>query len=444
MLASRPSISSVPLKTRAEAFSLIKRGSVIVTAMAAAEPYEFWSGISDYILASDALTTTQDSENKIKIFCANPSKPWAAISDERMQKHIEIIIMFLTQAVRDLQGRGFVHYMPQHLSHWSKNIIERPGGVDIFWGTCSSPDERGYVSLGTSNCYESEVLRAAKTVILEINPNMPSTHGATEVSLDEVDVFLETERDLPVVSLAKYGDLELRIAQNIVDLISDGSTLQLGIGSIPNAIGKLLVSKRDLGIHTEMINDAVLDLYNAGAVTGRFKTIWPRKIIGAFAYGSKKLYEFVRENPLVEIHPASVVNDPYRIGRNSRMISINSAVEIDFTGQTCSESLGHQELSGAGGAADTHIGAQRSSGGRGIVVIPSMTKDGLNSKIVPTLKPGAKVSISRNDIDTVVTEYGVAVLKGKTVPERIMSMIHVAHPSVRDELLFQAKALDYL
>jgi acyl-CoA hydrolase len=179
-------------------------------------------------------------------------------------------------------------------------------------------------------------------------------------------------------------------------------------------------------------------------ITGRRKSIWPRKIVGAFAYGSKKLYEFIRENPLVEIHPASVVNDPYRIGRNYKMISINSAVEIDITGQVCSESLGHRELSGVGGAADTHIGAQRSEGGRGIIALPSTTKDGTNSKIVSTLQPGAKVSISRNDVDTVVTEFGVACLKGLTVPERIRAMISIAHPRFRDGLLDQAKTLLYL
>lgn len=444
MPGPRANVASLPFKTREEAFSLVEPGSVVVTAMAAAEPYEFWNGISNHILSLKSLTAGQSQQSKINIFCANPSRPWQIISDDRMQDHVEIIILFLSHAVRKLQGRGFVHYMPQHLSNWARNIIERPGGVDIFWGTCSPPDERGYVSLGTSNCYESEVLRAAKKVVLEINPKMPATHGATEVALDEVDIFLTTERELPVIESEGYGDLELKIAENIVDLISDGSTLQLGIGSIPNAIGKLLVSKRDLGVHTEMINDAVLELYNAGVITGRCKTIWPRKIIGAFAYGSSRLYEFIRENPLVEIHPAAVVNDPYRIGRNYKMTSINSAVEIDFTGQTCSESLGHRELSGVGGASDTHVGAQRSVGGRGIIAVPSMTKDGKQSKIVATLKPGAKVSVSRNDIDTVVTEYGVAVLKGKTSSERVLSMIRIAHPSVREELLFQAKTLAYL
>jgi acyl-CoA hydrolase len=426
-----------------EAFALLEPGSVVVTAMAAAEPYHFWSGAAEFIPKRQEISLNKPTK-RTKIFCANPSKPWPLIADDRMCEFVDVIVMFMTGAMRHLQGRGFVHYMPQHLSQWSRNLLSRPEGVDVFWGTCSLPDSRGYVSLGTSNCYESEVMRAARKVILEVNPHMPATNGATEVGIDEVDLFIESSQPLPIIEPSSFGDVDKKIANFIVDFVEDGSTLQFGIGSIPNAVGKLLAAKKDLGIHTEMINDAILELYEQGVITGRRKSIWPRKIVGAFAYGSKKLYEFIRENPLVEIHPASVVNDPYRIGRNYKMISINSAVEIDITGQVCSESLGHRELSGVGGAADTHIGAQRSEGGRGIIALPSTTKDGTNSKIVSTLQPGAKVSISRNDVDTVVTEFGVACLKGLTVPERIRAMISIAHPRFRDGLLDQAKTLLYL
>lgn len=417
-----------------EAFALLKSDATVVTAMAAAEPYQFWSEIHKHVLEMKNL----------RVFCANPSRPWPVIVDDTMREHVELIVMFMTGAIRKLQGRGFVHYMPQHLSRWSENLRSRPGGVDVFWGTCSLPDRRGFVSLGTSNCYESEILRAAKHVVLEVNPHMPSTHGGTDVALDEVDIFLESNEPLPEIGEASFGKVEETIAGYVVDLIPDGATLQLGIGGIPNAVGKALSSKKDLGVHTEMINDAFMELYLKGVITGRQKSIWPRKIIGAFAYGTKPLYDFIRENPVVEIHPASVVNDPYRIGRNSKMISLNSAVEIDLTGQVCSESVGHMELSGVGGATDTHIGAQRSSGGRGIIAIPSTMKNGSLSKIVSTLQPGAKVSISRNDIDTVVTEFGVAVLKGKTVPERIRAMVNVAHPEFREVLLREAKSLQYI
>lgn len=436
-------LNVISYSSPSEAFELLEPGSVVVTAMAAAEPFHFWNRAAEHFINRSAMFS-ENPEARIKIFCANPSKPWPAIADDRMGGCSEIIIMFMTSAVRKLQGRGFVHYMPQHLSQWSKNLLSRPEGVDVFWGTCSKPDSRGYVSLGTSNCYESEVMRAARKVVLEVNANMPATNGATEVGIDEVDLFIDSNQALPVIEPAAFGDVDKKIADYIVDLVPDGATLQLGIGSIPNAVGKRLVEKKDLGIHTEMINDAIMELHNCGVITGRRKTIWPRKIVGAFAYGSNHLYEFIRENPLVEIHPASVVNDPYRIGRNYKMVSINSAVEIDITGQICSESLGHRELSGVGGAADTHIGAQRSDGGRGIIAMPSTTKDSLSSKIVSTLHAGAKVSISRNDADTVVTEYGVAHLKGKTVSERIRSLVSIAHPAFREELLHEAKKLSYL
>jgi acyl-CoA hydrolase len=424
----------VPFASNGDAFALIQNNSTVVTAMAAAEPRIFWTG---------AHQRVRDLSG-VRIFCANPSQAWPVIADPVMRDHAEIIVMFMTGVIRKLQGRGFVHYMPQHLSQWAHNLIGRPGGVDVFWGTCSTPDTRGFVSLGTSNCYESELLRAAKHVILEVNPRMPPSFGATEVSLDEVDVFLETQGELPQILPASYGEVEGLIADFIVDLIPDGATLQLGIGGIPNAVGKRLVHKKDLGVHTEMINDAFMDLYQCGVVTGRRKLIWPRKIVGAFAYGSSALYDFIRQNPVIELHPASVVNDPYRIGRNYKMISINSAVEVDLTGQVCSESVGHTELSGVGGAAETHIGAQRSVGGRGIVAIPSTAKNGAVSKITVALQPGAKVSISRNDIDTVVTEHGVAVLKGKTVPERIRAMVQVADPKFRDQLMAEAKKLSYI
>jgi acyl-CoA hydrolase len=426
--------SQVTYSSVEEAFSLVESRSTIVTAMAAAEPQMFWSKLHEVAL----------QHRDVRVFCANPSQPWPAIADDRMHGHVEFIVMFMTGAIRKLQGRGFVHYMPQHLSRWAQNLKSRPGGVDLFWGTCSPPDRRGFVSLGTSNCYESEILRAARHVVLEVNPNMPPTFGGTEVSLDEVDCFIESNAALPEVPPAPFGEIENKIASFVVDLVPDGATLQLGIGGIPNAVGKQLKTKKDLGVHTEMINDAFMDLYLSGVITGRQKTIWPRKIVGAFAYGSRALYDFVRENPVIEIHPASVVNDPFRIGRNYQMISLNSAVEVDLTGQVCSESVGHVELSGVGGAADTHVGAQRSLGGRGIIALASTMKNGLRSKIVSTLQPGAKVSISRNDVDTVVTEFGVAQLKGKTAPERIMEMISIAHPDFRESLLREARSLSYI
>jgi len=415
------------------ALDTIQSGQTIVTAMAACEPRQFFKGIAERAKNLEYL----------RVYCANPGEDYNCFNDAALAGRLELIVMFLTSHVHKRHGHGVVQYFPHHLSRWVKALtMERQ--VDVFWGTCSLPDSRGYVSLGLSASYEPEILKVAKTVILEVNPNMPVTYGATTVPLSQVDHFVLTERDIPVIAATEPNKDDLVIGQYVGDLIEDGSTIQLGIGHIPQAVGGALEGKRDLGVHTEMFNDAMMSLYEKGVITGRKKTIWPGKMVGAFALGSRQLYQFLQENPLIEFQPASVVNDPYRIGKNYKMVSVNSAVEIDLTGQCCSESIGHTELSGIGGAADTHVGAQRSNGGRGIVALRSTAAGGKQSKIVFELKPGAKVSISRNDIDTVVTEYGVARLAGKSVSERVRAMVALAHPDFRDELLSRSRACGYL
>ncbi|SMF05602.1 acetyl-CoA hydrolase/transferase family protein [Pseudobacteriovorax antillogorgiicola] len=410
--------------------SLIAESNRIVTGMAAAEPQQFYSFLSEHSeLIGDGKT----------LYCANPSRAYGCFQDEGFDQ-LQVVVMFLTSAVRKLSGKR-VQYFPHHLSQWAGHLTKR--GIDLFWGSCSLPDDRGFVSLGPSCCYESEVIARAKHVVLEVNPHIPMTYGSTTVRLEDVDYLVESHQELPEVQRASITETDEKIARHIAALIPDGATLQLGIGSIPNAIGKALADKQDLGIHTEMINDTMMDLYCDGVVTGRKKTRWPGKLVGSFAYGSRKLYDFIDKNPLVELHPASVVNDPYRLGKNHKMMSINTAVEIDITGQVCSESVGHRELSGVGGASETHIGAQRSPEGRGIIAMHARAKNG-QSKIVFELQPGAKVSISRNDIDTVVTEFGVAQLKGMTVRERALALIDLAHPDVRAELLESCRKAGYI
>lgn len=349
--------------------------------------------------------------------------------------------MFLTASLR----KSRVQYIPQHLSQWAKHLKQR-GKIDVFWGSCTPPDHRGIVSLGPGCCYESEILRHAEFVVLEVNPRLPRTGGSTLVKASDVDVLIPYESEIPKVHHETPDATDREIAKHIAALIPDGATLQLGIGGIPNAVALQLTQKNDLGIHTEMINDAMAELFTLGVISGKHKTIWPEKMVGAFAFGSQKLYDFIDQNPMVELHPASVVNDPYRIGRNFRMISINTAVEIDLTGQVCSESVGHRELSGVGGATDTHIGAQRSPEGRGIIALRSqlIKNNAIKSKIVCELTPGAKVSISRNDLDTVVTEFGIAEMKGRSVEHRVRSMISIAHPDHRQDLEEAAKKCGYI
>lgn len=424
---------SKPLISLEEGISLIQDRFNLVSAMAAAEPAGLLERIGERAKSLRGIT----------LHCANPSRNYSCFTDVSLAGHLEISVMFLTAAVRKHQGHSTVHYVPQHLSQWVKNSLSRRQ-VDIFWGSCSLPDERGFVSLGPGACYEPEMVRAAKCVILEINPKLPVTFGSTVVPVSRVSHFIYNEHELPGLVRASVEDNDRKIGEYVADLVKDGSTLQLGIGSIPDAIGEALRSKKDLGIHTEMINDTMVELAQRGVVNGYKKTIWPGKIVGAFAFGTESLYHYIDRNPLVELHPASVVNDPYRIGRNHKMVSINTAVEVDITGQVCSESVGHSQLSGVGGASETHIGAQRSPGGRGIIAINAWNDKSQNSKIVFELRPGAKVSIGRNDIDTVVTEFGVAELRGLSVSERVRALVAIADPRAREELLERARVEKYI
>jgi acyl-CoA hydrolase len=418
-----------------QALELLRhQGRRMITAMAAAEPQLLYRHVHKILPART---------EPLRIFTANPGKLYPCYAAPELEGKVEFVVMFLTECVRKNQGSR-VQYFPHHLSQWFSAITGDGEPIDVFWGSCSMPDARGFVSLGPGACYEPEAFHKARLRILEINPHLPSTLGSTIVSISSVDYFLHSDAPLPTLARPTMDEKDHIIAGYVADLVKDGSTIQLGIGSIPNAIGKALAVKRDLGVHTEMMNDTMMDLYRQGVITGAHKTRWPRKMIAAFAYGTKELYSFIDKNPVVELHPASVVNDRYRIGLNHQMVSINSAVEVDLTGQVCSESVGHREWSGVGGASDTHIGAQRSAGGQGIIVIKSTAQEDRISKIVFELKPGAKVSISRNDIDTIITEYGVARLKGKTVSERVKAMIGIAHPNFRDELRSQAKKEFYI
>lgn len=403
----------------------------VVTAMAASEPRTFY----------DTLNLYTASFRHLDVFLANPTQCYPCFEGANDQSLCDFYVLFLTQHVRRLQGSK-LHYTPQHLSMWSRNILSA-NKVDVFWGSCSLPDKNGFVSLGPGVCYESEILMNAGTIVLECNPNIPRVHGAGFVDARKVNFLVHTNHELAICSETKPSESEETIANYVSELIPDGATLQFGIGNIPNAFTRSLSRKKDLGIHTEMINDAVMHLMDMGVINGSKKTLWPNKTIGSFAWGSKKLYEFLDDNPSVELHPSSIVNDPYRIGRNIRMFSINTCVEIDITGQVCSESIGHSEISGTGGAFETHIGAQRSDGGVGIIALASKCKSGM-SKIKFELTAGAKVSVSRNDVDTVITEYGIAKLKGKSVRERCRSLISVAHPDFRDELRHKSQVHGYL
>jgi acetyl-CoA hydrolase len=298
----------------------------------------------------------------------------------------------------------------------------------------SPPDEHGFCSFGVEVGVTKPAAQAAKRVIAEVNRQMPRVLGDSFIHLNKLDSLVEVDYALPQVPQGKFGPVQDRIGQHIAGLIPDGATLQLGIGSIPDAVLFHLKDKRDLGIHTELFSDGVIELVEQGVITNERKTLHPGKMVAGFLFGSEKLYHFVHNNALIELHPTDYVNDPFVIAQNDNMIAINSAIEIDLTGQVCADSVGQSFYSGIGGQVDFVRGAARSRGGKPVIALPSTAKDDQISRIVAQLKPGAGVVTSRGDTHYVVTEHGVASLHGKSIRERARALIAIAHPRFREQL----------
>lgn len=305
--------------------------------------------------------------------------------------------------------------------------------VDVAMVMVTPPDENGMCSLGVSVDYTLEAVKQAKLVITQVNPQMPWTGPHSLVSVDELDCIVEYEAPLIELAPPKIGEVEKAIGEHCASLVPDGATLQLGIGAIPDAVLLFLKGKKDLGIHSEMFSDGVVELAEAGVITNAQKTLNPGKFVVAFLMGTRRLYDFVDHNPDVELRPVDYVNNPFIIAQNDNLISINSCVQVDLMGQVASETIGPKQISGVGGQVDFVRGASASKGGVSIMAMPSTVK-GKVSKIVPLLDEGAAVTTSRNDIDYVVTEYGVAALKGRTLRQRARALIEIAHPDFRDGL----------
>jgi len=311
----------------------------------------------------------------------------------------------------------------------------------VLFVSCSPMDQHGYLSLSLSATYERLIIDEGAIVIAEVNQQMPRTFGDTPIHISEIEAFVEVDYAPAALPFVPFNDNDEKIANYVSEHIEDGSTIQLGIGGIPNALANGLKTKKHLGIHTEMLTDNMVDLIECGAVDNSVKTLYRHKTIGTFAMGSKKLYDFIDNNPSVMLLNGSFVNDPAVIGQNYKMQSINTALEVDLFGQCASEAIGPVQFSGSGGQADTSIGAQRTVGGHSFICLYSTasvkTKDGGRetiSKITPMLKEGSVVTLSRNDVDYVVTEYGIASLRGRSVKERVQRLIAIAHPDFRDEL----------
>ncbi len=306
--------------------------------------------------------------------------------------------------------------------------------VDVAVIQVSKPDENGNCSLGVSCDYTKAAAEKAKLVIAEMNEQMPFVYGDNFIHVSKLDCIISSDMKLANINLPTITDVEKKIGEHCASLIEDGSTLQLGIGAIPDAVLMFLDSKKDLGIHTEMFSDGVVDLVNKGVITGAKKTLLPGKLVATFLMGTDKLYNFVNKNKDVEMRPVDYVNDPRIIAQNDKMISINSCIEVDLMGQVASETIGLRQFSGTGGQVDYVRGAAWSKGGKSIMAMPSTAVGGKVSRIVPFLAHGSAVTTSRNDVDYVITEYGIAKLKGKTLKERARALIEIAHPNFREML----------
>ena len=361
-----------------------------------------------------------------------------------MTGHLRVNSIFISGNIREAVHEGRADFTPVMLSEFPLLFKKGLLPLDAALIHVSPPDEHGFCSLGVEVGLTKTAAESAKIIIAEVNDQMPRTLGDAFIHVSRLNYMVPVNYPLPELPMGAHKSDEViqKIAEHCAELIPDGATMQMGIGAIPDAVLKFLFDKKDLGVHTELFSDGVIDLVEAGVLTNAKKTLHPGKIVAGFILGTKRLYDWVDDNPMCELHPTEYVNDPFVIAQNSRMVAINSAIEIDLTGQICADSIGPKLYSGVGGQLDFIYGASRSEGGVPIIALPSMAKE--FSRIVPMLKQGAGVVTTRNHVRFIVTEYGVADLYGKTIRQRARALIGVAHPDFRDDLNNQAKELNYL
>jgi acyl-CoA hydrolase/GNAT superfamily N-acetyltransferase len=421
------------LATPAAAIRAIRPGRRILIGSGAAEPTQLVAALVEH---GEHL-----ADNEIVHLLTLGPAPYVRPEFAARFRHLAF---FIGPNVREAVQAGRADFMPVFLSELPRLIQSRKVPIDVALIQVSPPDSRGYVSLGVSVDIVRAAVASAELVIAEVNPHMPRTHGDSFLSVNDIALLVPV--DTPILELpnAPPSPVALAIGKHVAGLVPDGATLQTGIGQIPSAVLAALTNHHDLGIHTELLSDAVIDLVELGVVNGKKKTLLSGKIVTSFVMGTKRLYDWVDDNPALELRPSDFTNDPAIIARNARMIAINSALAVDLTGQVASDTLGGQFFSGIGGQVDFIRGAARSAGGKPIIALPSTARGGQVSRIQTTFEAGAGVVTSRGDVHYVVTEYGVADLWGKSVRERAMALIDIAHPEHRPELLRQAKARKYV
>ena len=393
---------------------------------------------TDAIMAAICARAKNGELSGVKVHTMLDVYPFDFYADNSLYGKITGISMFSSGGARKAINSGYADFIPNYYRDLPK-IIRANYDYDAFCVSVSPMDEHGYFSLATTCSYSEAMLEKAKRIYIEVNEFQPRVPNNTQLHVSQVDAIVENSHKLPVLPANELDDISIQIGNIIAEQIPDGACIQLGIGSIPDATGMALKTKHDLGIHTEMFTDSMVELINCGAVNNSKKQIHTGKTVTTFAYGSQRIYDFLDDNPSVIIMPVDYVNDPNVICLNDNMISINAAVEVDLWGQACAESVGTKHMSGSGGQVDYVRGACQSKGGKSFIAFASTAKNGTISKIKPTLATGAVVTTSKNDIDYVVTEYGLAHLRGRSLGERAKQLIAIAHPDFRDELTFEAK-----
>ena len=361
-----------------------------------------------------------------------------------MEGHFRHRAFFIGGNVREAVNAGRADFVPIFLGEIERLFWSGAMPIDVALIQVSPPDPHGFCSLGVGVDTTLTAAKHASLVVAEVNQQMPRTYGDSFLHLSDIDFMVPTDRHLLQLPRHPVTELHRAIGRHIAGLIEDGATLQMGIGGIPDAVLLYLRDKNDLGMHTEMFSDGIMELVKAGVINCERKTLHPHKIIASFVLGSRVLFDFINNNPLIEFHPVYYTNDPFVIAQNDKMVAINAAVQVDLTGQVCSDSIGRSFYSGFGGQTDFIRGAARSKGGKPIIALPSTAKDGTLSRIVPMLDFGAGVVDTRADVHYVVTEYGVAHLFGKSVRERARELIRIAHPKFREELTHWAVRFNYL
>ncbi|MCA0177314.1 MAG: 4-hydroxybutyrate CoA-transferase [Proteobacteria bacterium] len=416
-----------------DAVRLLRDGDTLVVPTGVAEPPTLLT----------ALSAQRRSLHDVKVAQILPVRPYGYF-DPDTTAHVRHVAYFFGGASRPGGQAGWVDFIPSYFSEMPPLIERGLMPADVVFSLASPMDAHGWFSLSLGADYTMAAIKRARAIVLEVNPHVPFANGNCHVHLSQVTALVESETPVFEVGLPQIGPVQQAIAGYVAEMIPDGATLQIGYGAIPDAVVMQLTDKRDLGVHTEMIGDGIMTLVEAGVVTNRRKNHLPGKMMATFALGSNKLYRFMDRNPALEMHPVDVTNDPYLAGRNDNLIAINATMQIDFLGQCGSESQGIKPYSGTGGQSDFVRAANRSQGGKAIIVLPSTAKDDTISRIAPVLSPGTHVSTSKNDINYVVTEYGVAQLRGQSAKARARALIAIAHPRFRDELSDAARQMRLL